>query len=130
MLQEGSAKNMDAEKKPVYDAGVDAFYNITPSLKAAITINTDFAQTEVDEKQINLTRFSLFFPEKRDFFLDGANYFTFGINGDSENPQNTTMIPFFSRRIGLDTEGNPDTYKIWRKIYRKSGSMEHGTPSY
>jgi hypothetical protein len=110
---------MDSEKKPVYDAGVDAFYNITPSLKAAITINTDFAQTEVDEKQINLTRFSLFFPEKRDFFLDGANYFTFGINGDSENSQNTTMIPFFSRRIGLDTEGNPIPIKYGGKFTGK-----------
>jgi hypothetical protein len=115
----GISKKMDSEKKPVYDAGVDAFYNITPSLKAAITINTDFAQTEVDEKQINLTRFSLFFPEKRDFFLDGANYFTFGINGDSENSQNTTMIPFFSRRIGLDTEGNPIPIKYGGKFTGK-----------
>ena len=126
----GISKKQDAEKKPVYDGGVDAFYNITPSLKAAITINTDFAQTEVDEKQINLTRFSLFFPEKRDFFLDGANYFTFGINGDSENPQNTTMIPFFSRRIGLDTDGNPIPIKYGGKFTGKVGSMEHGNPSY
>ena len=122
----GISKKMDSEKKPVYDAGVDAFYNITPSLKAAITINTDFAQTEVDEKQINLTRFSLFFPEKRDFFLDGANYFTFGINGDSENSQNTTMIPFFSRRIGLDTEGNPIPIKYGGKFTGKVDQWNMG----
>lgn len=122
----GISKKADSEKEPVYDAGLDAFYNITPSLKAALTINTDFAQTEVDEKQINLTRFSLFFPEKRDFFLDGANYFTFGINGDSENPQNTTMIPFFSRRIGLDTDGNPIPIKYGGKFTGKVDNWNIG----
>ena len=57
------------------EAGVDVFYNPTPGLRAALTVNTDFAQTEVDQRQVNLTRFSLFFPEKRDFFLDGAPFF-------------------------------------------------------
>jgi hypothetical protein len=122
----GISKKPDSDRKTVYEAGVDAFYNITPSLKAAITINTDFAQTEVDEKQINLTRFSLFFPEKRDFFLDGANYFTFGINGDSENPQNNTMIPFFSRRIGLDTDGNPIPIKYGGKFTGKVDQWNMG----
>jgi hypothetical protein len=118
-LTGGFSKTQDAGPKPVVDGGLDAFYHITPSLKAAITVNTDFAQTEVDEKQINLTRFSLFFPEKRDFFLDGANYFTFGINGDSENPQGTQMIPFFSRRIGLDADGNPVPVKYGGKFTGK-----------
>ncbi|MDX9810775.1 MAG: DUF5916 domain-containing protein, partial [Bacteroidales bacterium] len=67
----GFSKKENASSDPVLDAGIDAFYQITPSLKAAVTVNTDFAQTEVDQKQINLTRFSLYFPEKRDFFLDG-----------------------------------------------------------
>lgn len=84
----------------VGDVGLDAFYQITPGLKSALTVNTDFAQTEVDARQINLTRFPLFFPEKRDFFLDGANYFSFGPAGES-------LIPFFSRRVGLDASGNP-----------------------
>ena len=61
----GSSKDENASARPLFDAGADAFYQITPSLKAALTINTDFAQTEVDEKQINLTRFNLFFPENR-----------------------------------------------------------------
>ena len=125
-LTGGISKKQDTEKKAVIDAGLDAFYNITPALKAAITINTDFAQTEVDEKQINLTRFNLFFPEKRDFFLDGSNYFTFGINGDSENPQNTTNIPFFSRRIGLDTEGNPVQIKYGGKFTGKADGWNFG----
>jgi hypothetical protein len=125
-LTSGISKKQDANPKPVINGGLDAFYHITPSLKAAITANTDFAQTEVDEKQINLTRFSLFFPEKRDFFLDGANYFTFGINGDSENPQSTQMIPFFSRRIGLDADGNPVPIKYGGKFTGKIGNWNIG----
>jgi len=125
-LTSGISKKQDVDPKAVIDGGLDAFYHITPSLKAAITVNTDFAQTEVDEKQINLTRFSLFFPEKRDFFLDGANYFTFGINGDSENPQGTQMIPFFSRRIGLDAGGNPVPIKYGGKFTGKIGNWNLG----
>lgn len=125
-LTGGISKKQDAGNKPVVDGGVDLFYHVTPSLKAAITVNTDFAQTEVDAKQINLTRFNLFFPEKRDFFLDGANYFTFGINGDNENPQSTQMIPFFSRRIGLDEEGNPVAIKYGAKFTGKVGKWNLG----
>jgi hypothetical protein len=125
-LTAGSSKKEGEKSDPVLDGGLDMFYNITPSLKAALTINTDFAQTEVDDKQINLTRFSLFFPEKRDFFLDGANYFTFGINGDSENPMNTQNIPFFSRRIGLDADGNPVPIIYGGKFTGKIGNWNLG----
>lgn len=79
--------------------GFDAFYRITSNLTAAVTVNTDFAETEVDERQINLTRFPLFFPEKRDFFLQDA-----GIFGFSDLKENE-LIPFFSRRIGLTNDG-------------------------
>ena len=88
------------------DAGLDLFYQITPKLKASLSINTDFAETEVDDRQINLTRFSLYFPEKRDFFLDGSNYFKFGMEGDDNNPYRNSIVPFFSRRLGLDNNGN------------------------
>jgi hypothetical protein len=88
------------------DAGLDLFYQITPRLKASLSVNTDFAETEVDDRQINLTRFSLYFPEKRDFFLDGSNYFKFGIEGDDNNPYRNSIAPFFSRRLGLDNSGN------------------------
>jgi hypothetical protein len=125
-LTGGISKKQEEDPDPVMNGGLDIFYNITPSLKAALTFNTDFAQTEVDEKQINLTRFSLFFPEKRDFFLDGANYFTFGINGDSENPMNTQNIPFFSRRIGLDAEGNPVPIIYGGKFTGKVGNWNLG----
>ncbi len=111
---------------PVINAGLEAYYNLTPNLKAAITLNTDFAQTEVDAQEINLTRFRLFYPEKRDFFLDGANYFNFGINGDRDNPMNTRLIPFFSRRIGLDSTGNPIPVLVGSKITGQSGQWNIG----
>lgn len=122
----GFSKKENASSDPVLDAGIDAFYQITPSLKAAVTVNTDFAQTEVDQKQINLTRFSLYFPEKRDFFLDGSNYFNFGITGDSENPNSTSMIPFFSRRIGLDAGGDPVAIRYGGKFTGKAGKWNIG----
>lgn len=122
----GFSKPAGEDSKAVATGGLDIFYNITPSLKAALTFNTDFAQTEVDDKQINLTRFSLFFPEKRDFFLDGANYFTFGINGDSEDPMNTQNIPFFSRRIGLDADGDPVPIIYGGKFTGKAGNWNMG----
>jgi hypothetical protein len=125
-LTGGFSKKSYSKSNPVIDAGLDAFYQITPSMKAAATINTDFAQTEVDDKQINLTRFNLYFPEKRDFFLEGSNFFTFGINGDRENPQGTKMIPYFSRRIGLDTEGNPVPIKYGGKFTGKTGNWNFG----
>jgi hypothetical protein len=75
--------------------GVDATYRITPQLAAVFTANTDFAETEVDSRQLNVTRFPLFFPERRAFFLEGSNQYQFGLGlGDN-------FIPFFSRRIGL-----------------------------
>ena len=101
---------------PKLTGGVDIFYQLTPSLKSSLTINTDFAETEVDDRQINLTRFSLHFPEKRDFFLDGANYFQFGIEGDRSSPVSKKLIPFFSRRMGLDENGKPIPINVGAKL--------------
>jgi hypothetical protein len=111
---------------PAINAGFEAYYNLTSNLKAALTINTDFAQTEVDEQQINFTRFNLFYPEKRDFFLDGANYFNFGINGDDRNPWNTKLIPYFSRRIGLDSSGSPIPVLYGGKVTGQAGKWNIG----
>ncbi|HEY3371838.1 MAG TPA: DUF5916 domain-containing protein [Prolixibacteraceae bacterium] len=103
----GGMNTRDGEKTSfMKDAGLDMFYQVTPRLKASLSINTDFAETEVDDRQINLTRFSLYFPEKRDFFLDGSNYFKFGIEGDDNNSYRNSIVPFFSRRLGLDNDGN------------------------
>ena len=88
---------------PDGDIGVDAKYSITQNLTADLTYNTDFAQVEADEQQVNLTRFSLFFPEKRDFFLENQGLFTFGNNTFAPAAQATSDVPilFYSRRIGL-----------------------------
>ena len=65
------------DKDPTYEAGLDIKYNLTSNLTMDLTVNTDFAQVEVDDQQVNLTRFSLFFPEKRLFFQERASIFNF-----------------------------------------------------
>jgi hypothetical protein len=89
------------------DVGGDLKYGITANLTADFTYNTDFAQVEIDEQQVNLTRFNLFFPEKRDFFLEGRGIFDFGrggVTGAFFGPVVTTAQPylFYTRRIGLN----------------------------
>jgi hypothetical protein len=83
------------------DGGVDVKYGIGSSLALDLTLHTDFSQVEADEQQINLTRFSLLFPEKRDFFLENQGAFRIG------DLSGRTVIPFFSRRIGLSPAGQP-----------------------
>ena len=80
------------------DVGLDMKYSLTSSLTLDGTYNTDFAQVEVDEQQVNLDRFNLFFPEKRPFFLENAGFFAVGDPGEVEM--------FFSRRIGIGPEGS------------------------
>jgi hypothetical protein len=87
--------------------GGDFKYGLTQNLTADLTVNTDFAQVEVDEQQVNLTRFNLFFPEKRDFFLEGAGTFAFAGRASAGLAAGSGDTPFlfFSRRIGLDSGG-------------------------
>ena len=84
---------------PSADAGFDVKYSLTNSLVADFTYRTDFAQVEEDQQQVNLTRFSLFFPEKREFFLEGQGLFSFG---GEQRGGGLTPVVFYSRRIGLD----------------------------
>jgi hypothetical protein len=86
------------EKETELRPALDVVWHVTPSLAATLTVNTDFADAEVDERQVNIGRFPLFFPEKRSFFTQDASLFTFG--GIKEDP-----LPFFSRRIGLADDG-------------------------
>ncbi|MFZ8928511.1 MAG: carbohydrate binding family 9 domain-containing protein [Pseudohongiellaceae bacterium] len=101
-----------------YEPQLDVFYKITPQLNASLTMNTDFSATEVDDRQVNLTRFNLFFPEKRDFFLRDVDIFEFGQIGSggfnnvsgtgsaaASNPARQSARPFFSRKIGLGPNG-------------------------
>ncbi|MGE3191140.1 MAG: DUF5916 domain-containing protein, partial [Vicinamibacterales bacterium] len=98
------------------DVGFDVKYGLTQSLIADFTYNTDFAQVEDDEQQVNLTRFSLFFPEKREFFLEGQGIFSFGGGGGNMRGGggggNDTPILFFSRRIGLDENADGDSVEV------------------
>jgi hypothetical protein len=112
------------------NAGIDLFYNPTPGIRANLTINTDFAQTEVDQRQVNLTRFSLFFPERRDFFLDGATFFDFLSGaGQQQNQQggpSDQILPFFSRRIGLSASGAPQKIDFGTKVTGQLGTQDVG----
>lgn len=101
------------------DPSLDVFYKITPSLTSALTINTDFSATEVDDRQVNLTRFGLFFPEKRDFFLQDADIFEFGALEENGRP-------FFSRSIGLSAGGEPVDLEVGGKITGRVGRFNIG----
>ncbi len=102
-----------------FDPSLDVFYKLSPSLTGALTVNTDFSATEVDDRQVNLTRFGLFFPEKRDFFLQDADIFEFG-NIDQNGR------PFFSRRIGLSASGTPVDLKYGGKVSGRVGRFNVG----
>ena len=97
VLGDGIWREVDAKTTVRGDFGVDLKYSVTPSMTLDLTYNTDFAQVEVDEEQINLDRFNLFFPEKRPFFLENAGLFSVGQPGRVE--------VFFSRRIGISDDG-------------------------
>src|SRR6185436_15584030 len=88
------------------DAGIDVKYGVSGGMNLDLTYNTDFAQVEVDEQQVNLTRFSLFFPEKRDFFLENSGQFKMGTGGTFTSTTVETDL-FFSRKIGLSDNGLP-----------------------
>ncbi|MGE3491343.1 MAG: DUF5916 domain-containing protein [Vicinamibacterales bacterium] len=101
-----------------WNVGMDFKWGIRPNLTLDATINTDFAQVEADEEQVNLTRFDLFFPEKRPFFLENASTFQFG------NPQNIDL--FFSRRIGLSGGGVPLDIEAGGRLSGKIGGWNVG----
>ena len=96
-------ENDDVDLQP--DAGLDVKWALTSQLTLDLTANTDFSQVEADEEQVNLTRFSLFFPEKREFFLENAGFFGFGegvgVRRRGGGGGRSDLIPFFSRRIGV-----------------------------
>ena len=102
-----------------FDPSLNVFYKITPNLTGAVTFNTDFSATEVDNRQVNLSRFSLFFPEKRDFFLQDLDIFSFG--GLNQNG-----IPFYSRRIGLSRFGTPVDIDAGVKLTGRVGRWNVG----
>jgi hypothetical protein len=118
-----------------FEPSLDLFYKLTPQMNASLTFNTDFSATEVDDRQVNLTRFGLFFPEKRDFFLREADIFEFGRIGASDgtgalsNAERQNARPFFSRRIGLGEFGEPVDLDYGGKISGRTGRFELGALS-
>jgi Carbohydrate family 9 binding domain-like/Domain of unknown function (DUF5916) len=108
------------EAESATEPSLDLFYKITPQLNASLTLNTDFSATEVDDRQVNLTRFSLFFPERRDFFLQDVDIFQFGrLQQDGR--------PFFSRKLGIDALGNPVPLDYGAKLSGRIGRFDLGT---
>jgi hypothetical protein len=117
---------------------LDIYYKVTPQLNAALTINTDFSATEVDDRVVNLTRFNLFFPERRDFFTRDSDIFQFGrigngtIFGQEGNEAIPTAAmqngrPFFSRNIGLSPTGMPVDLIAGGKLSGRVGDWNLGT---
>ncbi len=107
----------DLDTDPVGDAGFDVTYSVTTNLRASLTINTDFAETEVDQRRVNLTRFPLRFPEQRDFFLEGSSVFRFA--------PSSGVDPYFSRRIGLQG-GLPIPIRAGARLAGQVGRFDVG----
>ena len=116
------------------EPSIDVFYKLTTALTAALTVNTDFSGTGADARQINLSRFGLFFPERRNFFLQDTDIFEFGRIGAGENYFNTTLSnvekqsgrPFFSRRIGLSQSGEAIDLDVGGKMTGRIGRWDIG----
>ncbi len=128
-----TVRNFDPDDTEQHiEPSVDLFYKPNAGLNLALTINTDFSATEVDDRQVGLSQFSLFFPERREFFLRDANVFEFGgIGGRTDfanysGSERQNSRPFFSRRIGLGTDGAPVDLNVGAKVSGKNGPIEFG----
>ena len=120
----GVARTEEDGTVGVFDLGGDVKVSLTSNLTADLTVNTDFAQVESDQEQANLTRFSLFFPEKRQFFLEGAGLFDFGIPRTSFNAPPPLLL-FYSRKIGIE-EGHAIPIMTGGKVTGKVGGFGVG----
>ena len=114
------------------EPSLDIYYKITSALNGAVTFNTDFSATEVDSRQVDLSRFSQFFPEQRSFFLREADIFEFGGIGSEDNdtavsrPDRENARPFFSRRIGLGASGEPVGLDVGARVTGRVGTWNVG----
>lgn len=109
------------------DVGLEVLkFSLTPGLTAELTANTDFAQTEVDEAVVNLTRFPVFFPEKREFFLERAGIFEFGPGGRRGGQAERNLQMFFSRRIGLTEDRRPVSIIAGGKLTGRTAGFDVG----
>jgi len=110
------------------DLGLDARYRITPNLSTTLSYNTDFAEAEVDQRQLNFTRFPLFFPERRAFFLEDSGVFEYGglTTSSSSRGLSRPVLPFFSRRIGRDQDGRSVPILLAAKLAGRQGKLNMG----
>jgi uncharacterized protein DUF5916/cellulose/xylan binding protein with CBM9 domain len=110
------------------DVGLDVKYGLTQNLTTDFTVNTDFAQVEADEQRVNLTRFSLFFPEKREFFLENQGLFGFGgaATSGGQASVSDTPILFYSRRIGLADSGHTVPIRVGERLTGRVGRFSVG----
>lgn len=132
-LREDRRYGMNVAREQNVEPSLDVFYKLTPQLNASLTINTDFSAAEVDSRQVNLTRFNLFFPERRDFFIREADIFEFGQIGGGRSAESgggnpavpnaaaQNARPFFSRRIGLSARGTPVDIEYGGKVAGRIG---------
>lgn len=124
----GKALAQEGETDPDVQVGADLKYSISTTTTLDITLNTDFSETEVDARQVNLTRFPLFYPEKRQFFLENADLFHFGVrpNEKGGGTSGEEYIGFFSRRIGLASDGTP--LPLWGggRLTGRNGQYSYG----
>jgi hypothetical protein len=124
-----------------FDGGIDLKYGITSGLTLDLTVNTDFSQVEVDQQQVNLSRFGLFFPEKREFFLENLGVFDVcgnagggggrggrggGRGGGGRCGAERDIVPFFSRRIGLSEDGQPLSMRGGARVTGKLAGFDVG----
>ena len=107
----------DLETAPMADTGLDVTYSITTNMRASLSINTEFAETEVDQRRVNLTRFPFRFPEQRDFFLEGSSVFQFA--------PSSGVYPYFSRRIGLE-DGQTIPVRAGARLTGQMGRFDIG----
>lgn len=129
-----SKDHLSGDSASDFVPAIDLFYKLTPAMTAALTVNTDFSGTGVDARQINLTRFGLFFPERRGFFLQDTDIFEFGLIGGRDYRSRTTLSrveqesgrPFFSRRIGLSETGEAIDINVGGKLTGRTGRWNIG----
>ena len=130
----GSKDFTTSQSSTDIEPSIDVFYKLTSALTAALTVNTDFSGTGADARQINLSRFCLFFPERRNFFLQDTDIFEFGRIGSTENYFETSFSqverqsgrPFFSRRIGLSDSGGTIDIDVGGKLTGRIGRWDIG----